>query len=590
MEGGAYTRGLPVSGKPVRVLDGEVARKIAAGEVIDRPAAVVRELLDNAIDSGATKISVEITGGGADSIRVSDNGCGMTAEDLALCTQTHTTSKIENENDLLALCTLGFRGEALSSISAVSDLSIISTRDGREAWKFSDGRIHRATLSSGTIVNLTGLFNNFPARKQFLKRAAAESALCRQVFIEKALAWPRIEFRFSSDGSVRHVLPLADTLRQRALDTLECREGPSFFYEISGSGEQFSFTAVIGSPEVVRSDRKQMMVFINGRKVSEYSLLQAVEYGAQGHFPNGGYPFCLLFIQIDPVLVDFNIHPAKKEVRFRDSKTLHHAVSSRLRDFWRRYSIKSLNSETDQTEEPLTFTQQTPDFFQQQTFEYSTDSRSAVAFLAEAAMEGPPRHFTETGKQVGESAALPVDNRTVRYLGQVLGTFLAVERAEVFYLIDQHAAHERILFDKIVAGQGKKQELLIPYRIITEDAAQDERIRQAVAALERGGFELRSEGEGLWLVTAVPVHWSGTEQELRAELNGSDITGEALCRRLYAGAACRAACKDGDQLDTATGLSIAEAAFLLAEPVCPHGRPIWARIDRAWLFNKVART
>ena len=221
--------------RPVHELPLEVARKIAAGEVIDRPAAVIRELIDNAIDAGSTKITVEIAGGGIESIRITDNGCGMTAEDLAICTHTHTTSKISSEDDLLSLATLGFRGEALSSIHAVSRLEITTTRDGREAWKLEFGHVVPSRLSVGTIVSIEGLFENFPARRQFLKRASAETALCKQIFTEKALAWPEIEFRFSVDGKQGEILPRVSTLRERCLAALSPRESESFFLRDNGS-------------------------------------------------------------------------------------------------------------------------------------------------------------------------------------------------------------------------------------------------------------------------------------------------------------------------------------------------------------------
>ena len=319
--------------RPIRELPPEVARKIAAGEVIDRPAAVVRELLDNAIDSGASRVAVEITGGGIEGIRVVDDGAGMTAEDLSISTKTHTTSKIAREDDLLELATLGFRGEALSSIQAVSRLEITTTRDGREAWRLEPSGIVPARLAGGTIVQVTGLFANFPARRQFLKRPAAETSLCKQTFLEKALPWPSVEFRLTIDGVLKSVLPPAETLLARSLAAFEPKESESFFHEISGSGSGFTFRAVLGNPDVRRNDRRELMVFVNGRRIMEYGLLQAIEYGAEGHFPNGAHPFGLLFVTIDPALVDFNIHPAKREARFRDPGSLHHAVSSAVRDF-----------------------------------------------------------------------------------------------------------------------------------------------------------------------------------------------------------------------------------------------------------------
>ena len=616
--------------RPIRELAPEVARKIAAGEVIDRPAAVVRELLDNAIDSRASRVSLEIVGGGIDSIRVIDNGSGMTAEDLAICAKTHTTSKISVEDDLLKLSTLGFRGEALSSIQAVSRLEITTTRDGRAAWKLDSGIVSPARLSVGTIVQVSALFANFPARRQFLKRPAAETALCRQTFTEKALAWPGIEFRYSVDGVQKAILPPAETLRERCLAALEPKESESFFYEIAGSGIGFSFTAVLGNPDVTRSDRRDLMVFVNGRRIMEYGLLQAMEYGAEGHFPNGTHPVGCLFVTIDPALVDFNIHPAKREARFRDPASLHHAVSSAVRDFYRRWTIATLARAASpegsgERELPL-YARDAETPGEKGLGELGVGEQSVGEPCGSVYKEGssprnereiPPyapfrdrpfhaeRAFRDAPSRLGSypeadyppakaafEAAHKDDPRTgsFRYLGQVLGTFLAVERAGVLYLIDQHAAHERILFDEIRARRGKAQELLVPYRIETDSNEADRMLAARKDALTQAGFTIEDEGSGLWQVTAVPAAWVGTQKDLEADILDPAANPETLADHLWATAACRAACKDGDVLDSETARGIAERAFALPEPVCPHGRPVWVTVTREELFARIKRT
>lgn len=602
--------------KPVRALPDEVARKIAAGEVIDRPAAVIRELIDNSIDSGATRITVEISGGGTESIRVTDNGHGMTADDLSICTHAHTTSKIAREDDLLSLATLGFRGEALSSIQAVSRLEITTTRDGREAWKLEFGKVIPARLAEGTIVQIDGLFENFPARKQFLKRAQAESALCRQVFIEKALAWPDIEFRFSSDGSQKTILPPASSLRERFIAALEPKEPESFFYELSGLGEGFTFSIVVGSPDVVRADRRQLMVFVNGRRIMEYSLLQALEYGAEGHFPNGSHPAGSLFVTVNPELVDFNIHPAKREARFRDPAALHHAVSSTVRDFFRRYAIAELSRERgdDESGEPelsgfsgALSPRAMSDMAAYREARYGNDtqtgnySRTPNISGAASATAGRMSNFFETARLNNEqdecdrpssiaAQAISEIPQDFRFLGQTLGTFLVVEKNGLLYLVDQHAAHERILYDELMARKSERQELLVPYRIETASDAESRHIAEAARELESAGFSLEDEGDGIWQVTAVPLRWTGTQKDLADELLDTSIRPDALVSHVYATAACRAACKDGDMLDPLTARDLVERAFALAEPVCPHGRPLWIVMDREELFRRIKRT
>jgi DNA mismatch repair protein MutL len=588
-------------GKPVKKLPPEVARKIAAGEVIDRPAAVIRELLDNSIDAGATKISVEIDGGGIDRIRVTDNGCGMTAEDLSICTETHTTSKISAEDDLLALSTLGFRGEALSSIQAVSRLEITTTRAGREAWKLELGRLKPDRLHVGTIVSIEDLFGNFPARRQFLKRASAETLLCRQIFTEKALAWPGIEFRFSVDGAQKLLLAPESTLIERTLAALSPKESETFFHEIKGSGEGFSFTAVLGSPDVVRADRRDLMVFVNGRRIMEYSLLQAMEYGCEGYFPNGGHPFGLLFVTIDPALVDFNIHPAKREARFRDAGSLHHAVSSTIRDFFRRWTIATLTRDGEAATARELFEtygarpepEENPRGGPVATNAYAYDrpkDRYAEPRYAPPRDQDNSQDWSSDGvTALAQAAAAPGMASTFRYLGQVFNTFLAVEKNNLFYLVDQHAAHERILYDDLFSRASDKQELLVPYRIETDSGKDDRFVESMRDEIAQAGFSIENEGDGIWQVTAVPARWTGTQADLVNDLLDSAKDPASLVSHLYATSACRAACKAGDPLDDGTARRLVEQAFALAEPVCPHGRPLWIVMDEAELFARIKR-
>ena len=340
--------------RPVRQLSVDVARKIAAGEVIDRPCAIVRELMDNAVDSGADSVVVEINGGGIEKVRVSDNGAGMTEDDLKNCAYPHATSKIVESEDLLKLTTLGFRGEALASIAAVSQLSIMS---GTKKMSANIGREHSLEMIApvqngvGTIVQSEHLFADFPARRRFLKRPASETMMCRDVFVEKSLPRTDISFRLIIDGSVRYDLPKGQTLSERFVKAAEIKDSADLFSEIKGEGfeadgkTKWRFNLVIGTPSVYRNDRKQIFIYVNGRKVQEFSLLQAIEYGCQGFFPNGVHPVAALFVFVDPSTVDFNIHPAKKEVRFKDISSVHHGVSSATKNFFRSYGIKSVIEE-----------------------------------------------------------------------------------------------------------------------------------------------------------------------------------------------------------------------------------------------------
>ena len=331
---------------PVKLLNPEVARKIAAGEVIDRPNAIVRELMDNAIDSGANKITVEIASGGIEKIRIVDDGCGMTKEDLQTCAKPHATSKISTETDLLNLTTLGFRGEALASISSVCRLSITSGGYKMRSSITEDNIVEPTTPTEGTIVQAEGLFENFPARRVFLKRPSAEGTMCKNTFIEKTLPCPEKAFRFVSDGEIKLDLAPNQSLKERFVKAMELKEDISLFNEISasaiGQNPDWNFRLIIGEPSVFRSSKKDIYVFVNGRKITEYSLVQAIEYGCQGYFPNGTFPVAAVFVNINPSLVDFNIHPAKKEARFKDISDLHHGISSKTRLFFQEYTNKTM--------------------------------------------------------------------------------------------------------------------------------------------------------------------------------------------------------------------------------------------------------
>lgn len=690
--------------RPVRQLSVDVARKIAAGEVIDRPCAIVRELMDNAVDSGADKITVEITGGGIDKIRVSDNGSGMTKEDLKTCARPHCTSKISDAEDLLNLTTLGFRGEALSSIAAVSRLTISSGNYQMKASITEDHVIEPIPPvqdGQGTIVMSEGLFENFPARRVFLKRPASETMLCNQTFIEKSLPRTDISFRLVVDGSIRHDLPSGVTLAERFTRALELKESSQLFSELKASGKeadgksQWSFSLVVGEPSVYRGDRKNIFIFVNGRRVSEYSLLQAIEYGCQGFFPNGTHPVAALFLQVDPKMVDFNIHPAKKEVRFKDISSVHHGVSSTVRAWLRSYGIKTSrtfcddNFETDYEQVKTGFSSSkktktsTALLGAEQQINLSNGAENSLATLAfsennnewkEASEKSwnskndsgwkrefsnkddgsvgsdyaqPALNIAENGFQEtcfsdkfthrnleDQFAALnfslpktspeknenhanqnqPLYNTThlgmsninlkvaepeiksvqktsdFAYLGTIFGTFLVAMYKNTLYLIDQHAAHERINFNKIMAAGSEKQKLLVPYEIHTESKADDDYLSSIKNVLETSGFENENKGNGTWEISSVPVRFNLSQKDLENALLKDRKSPDELIYHIAATTACKMSVKDGTILGPAESANLAWEALQLPDPHCPHGRPVWTTLTKEELFARVRRT
>ena len=642
---------------PVKKLDAEVARKIAAGEVIDRPNAIVRELMDNSIDSGAKTITVEISGGGIEKIRIVDDGCGMTKEDLQNCARPHATSKISSEIDLLNLTTLGFRGEALSSIATVSRLSITSGGWRMRASITEDHILEPQANITGTIVQSEGLFENFPARRQFLKRPATEALMCKNTFIEKTLAHPEIAFRFIQDGEIKIDLPQNQSLKERFIMANGLLQYEKLFFEISKKSSyssencEWSFNVIIGEPAVSRPSKKDIEIYTNGRKIQEYSLVQAVEYGCQGFFPNGTYPVAGVFIQIRPDLIDFNIHPAKKEARFYDISDLHHGLSSTIKDFFKKYTYANFSEDKSPDEirsqdffdiysdniENQTGTKNTYASIHYKTSETNNAqlsdfrskylgiksqnsqnqsqnsylSRTKLYDIAQQALDAQNSESDElnqnlekkeydsndfqsqfsSGETFEQNQQIKIEEK-IKFIGTCLGTFLLAEKNNCLYIIDQHAAHERILFDRLMNNQKENanQQLLIPYKIRTESKMQDLQLEKLQSRLSQIGFEIQKIEDGYWEVTSIPERWTGSEFDLKQALFVKHVEPEEIIRSIAAMTACKAAVKDGYILDSITAEKLVKQAFTLEDPHCPHGRPIYTVISREKLFELVKRT
>nr|WP_318711155.1 DNA mismatch repair endonuclease MutL [uncultured Treponema sp.] len=632
--------------KRVRLLDAEVARKIAAGEVIDRPNAIIRELMDNAVDSGATKVDVEIECGGIEKIRVVDNGCGMSKEDLMQCARPHATSKISTETDLLHLSTLGFRGEALSSMAAVSRLEIISGGNKMNASVTEDHLITPTSKTEGTIVQTKGLFENFPARRQFLKRPASEGILCRGTFEEKVLPRPDIAFTFTSDGEEKFNLPAGQTLKERFVQVNQYFENEELFYETTTEkpSDKFSFTLIIGEPSVTRSSRKDISIYVNGRKIQEYSLIQAIVYGTQGYFPNGTFPVACLFVQMDPSLVDFNIHPAKREARFKDINSLHHEVSTATRNFFKQYTVKTMLAENESSTmdnssiAQLAFNTniseankisafETPELYFEEknsvvskysiktpadtSVSYSDVKRNSGSFSSSGISGNRSKFFGGTkspsyepkGNLNSEISYKPnfipdnfakTNNENIddgfHFVGCTMGTFLIAEKEGVLYIIDQHAAHERMLYDKLMSEARETQKLLVPYIVQTDNEADDNYIEAIKEKLKETGFECKNCGNGRWEFSSVPARWKGKEEDLRKDVLDRRVNPSDMMNSVIASTACRTAVMDGTVLDSQTASEIARGALSLPDPHCPHGRPVFTTITRTQLFGLVKRT
>jgi len=574
----------------ILVLPPEEARRIAAGEVVDRPAALVREFLDNAIDANAVNIEVSIEEGGCKKVEISDDGDGMIREDLELCTLTHATSKIRRLDDLDTALTLGFRGEALAAASAVSRVEIASSTDGREAWLFETGpgesrpsKIEQTRRTKGTTVRALNIFESIPARKRFLKREGSEAGLCRQVFIDKALPFPSINFRFVQDGKLKDFFPSVSSKKERFAAALLQAQEINFLHEINVTGAGFTATVVIGGAEVYRNDRRQLYVFANGRRVQDFSLIQAMEYGAQGWFPNGVHPVGAVYVEIDPSLADFNIHPAKREVRFRDPGAIHHAVSGGVKNFFHSYFLRTSRKEP-QTEESATQREGNFNFLNNNPQTKGSTPRT------ESTMRLTDNFISESLRRrensfAGESSVVYGD---MRYAGRVFGLFILIEWGDKLYIIDQHAAHERILYNRFLEEPVPKQEMLAPIPFTTQSAEEDTFLETKKEELSRLGVDIEKDGDG-WSITALPADWKIGDAETVKEILELSSAGEDMTKRWAATVCCRTAIKDGDYPDDETAFSLGMEALELPDPRCPHGRPIWTEISKQALFKAVRR-
>lgn len=574
----------------IRVLADDTARQIAAGEVIDRPYSIVRELLDNAIDARAGHARVEIVKGGLDQIRVVDDGTGMDEEDLRLCTLRHATSKIADHRDLTRVRTLGFRGEALASIGMCSVLTLTSRR--RE-----DASAHRVLVRfgraeavrpiagvPGTTAEVTSLFFELPARRRFLKSRGAETALCRRTFLEKALPHPEVGFEFVVDGRQVVKLPAGSPLERAAA---AAGLNTSDFACVHGGGDGLRVAAVAARPERARRDRSGIHVYLNRRRITDFGLSQAVEYGYGEFLPGGLHPVAFLFVEIDPEMVDFNVHPAKREVRLRRPGELHRAITSTLQREVRSWQSQAGHGAGAVGE--------------------SGTARPLASFLAEAppvlpALTRPPRPGSDESPS-GERSSRPEAGTApgtwrgrapdpeahVRYLGQAFQLFLVAEVGDRVYFVDQHAAHERVLYEQLRGGLIERQTLLAGPSVELSPE-EDAELSGFLEDLERCGLRLRGEGGGRYTITEIPAAAARLPAEhLCRFVRLCAGTSEDWDRDVYSDLACRLAVKDGEVIDERSGRELLERSFRIDPQRCPHGRPLWFEISRQALAGSVGR-
>ncbi|MFC1935297.1 DNA mismatch repair endonuclease MutL [Chloroflexota bacterium] len=571
---------------PIRVLSQSVAAKIAAGEVVERPASVVKELVENSLDAGATRITVEVQGGGIDLIRVTDDGEGIPVLDLELALERHATSKIADEGDLQSIGTLGFRGEALPSIAAVSRMVLTSRARGTDQGAFirlSGGVMERkgaAGCPEGTSVTVQDLFANVPARRKFLRSAAAESARIRNLVTQLALGHPHVRFQLVNNG--RESLSTSGNGSFRdALVIVYDSQTVEGILEVGGSDSEGRRTwGYVSPPSLHRANRSAINFYVNRRWVLSRLLLQAVEEAYRGLLMEGRHPLVALQVELPPAEVDVNVHPAKREVRFHHEGSVFSLVQRGVR-------------ETLVAQSPVPLVAPQP--------------VGAVPFRS-----GPIPARTRQQEPLPWSILIPPKTQTpgeeslramtdtlpaLRVLGQAGGTYIIAEGPEGVYLIDQHAAHERVLYERVTRQarehQAEVQGLLEPQAV--------ELLPEQILTLEtwKGvlvahGFQGEPFGEGTYLLRGVPGGLRDTSPEqLLAE--ALDLLTQArdpvqAGDSLAASVACHSAVRAGDILTQQEMEALVRQLEAAESPhTCPHGRPTMLHLSASNLEREFGR-
>ncbi|MGI8967672.1 MAG: DNA mismatch repair endonuclease MutL [Chloroflexota bacterium] len=558
---------------PIRQMPPELALKIAAGEVVERPASVVKELIDNAIDAGAQAIAVEVREAGLKSIRLTDDGCGIPREELLLAFTSHATSKVRQVDDLERITTLGFRGEALAAIAAVSRVEVQSR--AKEEQTGSAARLEFGVpvdnsshaVAGGLRITVADLFANVPARRKFVRSLRAEGGQITSVVLQYALAQPGIRFTLTLDGRLTFHSPGSG----RLTDAFAAVYGPQAATEcIAVEAEEtgVEVSGILGRPSLNRPTRSAIHLFVNGRPAANRSLIFALEEAYSGFLMTARHPMAAVHLRIPVAEVDPNIHPAKSEVRFAREREVHgalyRAVAAALLDM--RLSERGMELQPE-FEEP------------------SVSEEQALPLSAES-----------NGHPTAETQLLP-NVPALRVFGQTKAAFIIAEGPRGLYMIDQHAAHERILFDQfdtqLDQGFIAAQPLLEPETVELEPA-QISALEGNAGLLTQAGFVLEPFGEGACLVRAIPAlsGRSSPTQLVREVLDELQNLPEphAARERALAAMACRAAVKAGQILDVHEMRELVEQLEQTLRPnTCPHGRPTMIHLSHLQLEREFGR-
>lgn len=666
----------------VRLLDTNTANQIAAGEVVEKPASVVKELVENALDAGADKIEVTIFAGGTEYIRVNDNGCGMSEADAKMAVLRHATSKLTKAEDLLSLNTLGFRGEALPSIASVSNFTLLTRPESEEfatSVHIDGGENTEVTASggsTGTTVIVENLFFNVPARRKFLKTVSTEGRYISELLTRLALSRPDVRFKLVNNDKEVLSTP-GDGDLEHAIKALYGKNVAENLLEVSLNDPKVRVSGFIGKPTLLKGTRQWQTFFVNGRCIGSKMLSKAMDHAYQSQIPKSGFPFAVINLKVDTASVDVNVHPQKSEIKFSDDSLIYKAMYKALTDALTKpmsaqktqvtllpdselnvfvkpqpqavsvpvtpapqvkpayqppqpvfkSSAEPIFKTPERKEEPapapesLLVPEQPAPVVKKEQGEQQAMWQPFDDFAQTAATVSYSKGYQEPVLEVHEArsefakpqpaeAAPATDRETIAFtdtdsgmdtiwpIGQVDKTFIIAQSETTLYLIDQHAAHERILYDKLVASheQIPSQQLLMPLYVdmAADDIALIEEHRDEFLAL---GVDAASAGESLLRVSSLPadIKADAAEDFINAiskmlremrNVNGSDLRQEVLHMT-----ACKAAIKAGQLLNMRQMRQLIIDLCNTTHPfTCPHGRPCMIEIDSNQLYKMFKRT
>ena len=638
----------------IHVLDDTTINKIAAGEVVERPASVVKELVENAMDAGATAVEIEIMGGGISFIRVTDNGRGMTREDAQTAILRHATSKISSVSDLQSVATLGFRGEALPTIASVSRFSLLTRQVADDLGTRVDilggktPEIEDAGCEIGTSVRVEDLFFNTPARKKFLKTNTTEAGKISDYVIRLALSRPDIAFRFINNNRLTIMTTGDDSLR-RAIESIYGRDaaGALIPLDFEDGDAEIRITGYISKPSLIRSSRAWQTYIVNGRTIQNRAIAKAIDNVYRALVPKMGFPLAVLRIEVPQRTIDVNVHPQKTEMKFEDEGRIFKAVYKSVLDairgaagetaaiasavekpkfhyepvplnvgtgtnaghgmfggtsvhhaapytshtapstqFSHNYAMPPVRPQT--VHEAVQWRGQSVDLRAAQDSVTAARTEERARFSAQTVPAAPSPH-TEQGAEM-EGNLLPI--------GQVDLTYIIAQSAQSLYIVDQHAAHERILFDRFSAqADGIPSQQMLVHAILSFDAHESQYIDENAELFDRLGFHLEPVGEREYRLTEAPAdipldEAEETIREILVSLGDLHAATPANLRQAgIATMACRAAIKAGEELNVRQMEILLDELRSTPFPfTCPHGRPTILKFDTHDLAKMFKRT